>query len=616
MNKMKSLFYVEKPLSLLIIMYLGLYFCACTDRKKEDFSDVPGVQNETWASIVNCNPQGELLIYTFDALNKWTAVSSNDWCELVTSSGNRGESKLKIVIEKNEDILRTATITIHVEGYKDVVISLEQEAYQIEVKYEVNSIIDDYLVDYYLWNDEYKKLSRDFSIPFVDFYENFLKTTLMGMTTNTLDKKKQIIDHDRYGNPVYDYTLYSYVDKIAGSRSSGSVDAALGVNHGVKKSGEIKSYGFSRLVTLNVVDDEGYPTGECKFIVQAVYPNSSASTFGVGRGTAIVQIDGKDITEANSTSLYLNLLYPNKSSVKLLVEFQDSISEVILTSTMLDPTPILHNKVFEVGENRVGYLMYDAFDAAYDNDLLEVVADFKSKCINDLILDLRYNGGGYVMSSNMLSSCLIGDECKDKIFHYYRYNANRMANIGDTQQETGHTYDKEVGLFGEKYMYDDYYGVNLDTYSLNLKRLFVLATNATASASEVLINSLRGRGISVILIGEKTNGKNVGMEVKSFNSEGYIYELAPITFQGYNERIETIPFDGLPVDYEISDWNNGYVDFGDLNEPMFKKAYELITGASRSVVVPSVLHKNMNGQIKPLPAAYKHPEGMIVRINN
>ena len=165
-------------------------------------------------------------------------------------------------------------------------------------------------------------------------------------------------------------------------------------------------------------------------------------------------------------------------------------------------------------------------------------------------------------------------------------------------------------------MYDDYYGVNLDTYSLNLKRLFVLTTNATASASEVLINSLRGRGISVILIGEKTNGKNVGMEVKSFNSEGYIYELAPITFQGYNERIETIPFDGLPVDYEISDWNNGYVDFGDLNEPMFKKAYELITGASRSVVVPSVLHKNMNGQIKPLPAAYKHPEGMIVRINN
>lgn len=615
MNKIKSLFYEKKLLPLLIVLYVGLYFCACIDREKEDFSDVPGVQNETWTSIVNCNPQGELLIYTFDALNKWTAVSSDDWCEIVTSSGNRGESKLKIVVEKNEDILRTATITIHVDGYKDVVISLEQEVYQIEVKYEVNSIIDDYLVDYYLWNDEYKKLSRDFSIPFVDFYENFLKTTLMGMTTNTLDKKKQIIDYDRYGNPVYAYNLYSYVDRIARSKASGSVDASsLGVNHGVKKSGNIKSFGFSRLVVLDVVDDEGYPTGACKLVVQAVYPNSSASMFGVVRGTTITQIDGKDITGVNYASQYLNLLYPTKSNVKLLVEFPDSISEVVLTSTMLDPTPILQNKVLEDGENRVGYLMYDAFDAAYDNDLLDVLADFKSKGITDLILDLRYNGGGYVMSSNMLSSCLIGGGCKDKFFHYYRYNTNRMANIVDTQQETGLIYDKEVGLFGEKYMYDNYYGVNLEPYSLNLKRLFVLTTNATASASEALINSLRGRGVSVIVIGENTNGKNVGMEVKSFNSEGYTYELAPITFQGYNERKETVPSDGIPVDYAVADWNDGYGEFGGLNDPMFKKAYELIMGASRTVVAPSVSNRKMNGHIKHLPIAYKHPEGMIVRM--
>ena len=596
MNKIKSLIGEKKSLPLLIVLYVGLYFCACIDREKEDFSDIPGVQNEPWTSIVNCNPQGELLIYTFDALNKWTAVSSDDWCEVVTSSGNRGESKLKIVVEKNEDILRTATITIHVDGYKDVVISLEQEVYQIEVKYEVNSIIDDFLVYHYLWNDEYKKLSRDFSIPFVDFYENFLKTTLMGMTTNTLDKKKRIIDYDGYGNPVYDYTLYSYVDRIARSKASGSLDTSLGVNHGVKKSGEIKSFGFSRFLALDVVDDKGYPTGECKFVVKAVYPSSAASTFGVGRGTAIVQIDGKDITGANSNSQLLNLLYPTKSSVKLLVEFPDTISEVILTSTMLDPTPIYVNKVIEDGENRVGYLMYDAFDAAYDNDLLEVLADFKSKGITDLILDLRYNGGGHVISSNMLSSCLIGEGCKDKIFHYYRYNANRMANIGDTQQKTGQTYDKEVGLFGEKYMYDD------------------LTTNATASASETLINSLRGHGISVIVIGENTNGKNVGMEVKSFNSEGYTYELAPITFQGYNERKETVPSDGIPVDYAVADWNDGYGEFGGLNDPMFKKAYELIMGASRTVVAPSVSNRKMNGHIKHLPIAYKHPEGMIVRM--
>lgn len=618
MNKIKSLFYEKKLLPLLIVLYVGLYFCACVDREKEDFSDIPGVENESWPSSVKCESHSETFVYTFKALNDWTVVSSEGWCEVFPASGYKGNAYVKIVVDKNEtELERTATITFNVESYKAVTFSLEQKQ-QIEVKpepaLEMNSVIDEFLENYYLWNDEYKELSRDLTIPYMDFYENFLKTTLMGMTTNTLDKKKQIIDYDGYGNPVYDYNLYSYVDRIARSKTSRSIDASLGVNHGVKKSEEIKSFGFSRLAVLDVVDDEGYSTGACKFVVQAVYPNSSASTFGVGRGTIITQIDGKDITGANYSSQYLNLLYPTKSNVKLLVEFPDSISEVILTSTMLDPTPIYVNKVIEDGENRVGYLMYDAFDAAYDNDLLEVLADFKSKGITDLILDLRYNGGGYVMSSNMLSSCLIGDGCKDKIFHYYRYNADRMADVGDTQQETGQTYDKEVSLFGEKYMYDDYYGVNLETYSLNLKRLFVLTTKATASASEALINALRGHGISVIVIGEKTNGKNVGMEVKNFNSEGYTYELAPITFQGYNERKETVPSDGIPVDYSVADWNDGFGEFGGLNDPMFKKAYELIMGASRTVVAPSVSNRKMNGHIKHLPIAYKHPEGMIVRM--
>lgn len=608
---MKSLFYKRELFALYVIMSVSLFFCACSDKVKEDFSMIPGVQNETWPSIEKCESNGESFVYTFEALNKWSVVSSDDWCDVSPVSGYKGESYLKIEVDKNEtELERTTTITINVEDYKAVSFSLKQEGEQIEVKPEpalgMNLVMDSYLETYYLWNDDYKKQSRNLKIPFVDVYENFLRTTLMGMVTNTLDKKRQIIDYDTNGNPIYSYTLYSYVSRASKSlEMKGLVNS--GVNHGIEKQGEIKSYGFSRIEVVRL----DKLTDRYVIAVQAVFPNSMASTLGVDRGTIITHINDREITKSNYTSSYFELLNPTQSSIKLSVELPDSVSEIVLTSTMVDPTPILVNKVIEGGENKIGYLMYDAFDAAYDNDLLDVLAEFKSKEITDLVLDLRYNGGGHIVSSNMLSSCLIGDECRDRIFHYYRYNKSRMANIKETQKTTSNIYDEAVGLFGEKHMYDNYFGIDLASYSLGLKRLFVLTTNATASASEALINSLRGHDISVILIGEKTNGKNVGMEAIEFESEGYIYELVPITFQGYNAKKETVPFDGFSVDYVVSDWNGGYVDFGDLNEPMFKKAYELITGSSRTVssLIP---RRKINGQKIQLPTVHKHPMGMIV----
>lgn len=606
---------VKKIFAFILFVCGMACFSACYDKGKEDFSDIPGVLNETWPNVVECNPHGEVLVYTFEALNDWSVVSSDGWCEVFPAFGYKGKSNLKIVVDRNEtESKRTATIIIKTEKYKDVIIFLEQEIETIEIKPEselsINLIIDDYLESYYLWNGDYKKLSKDLTIPFVDVYDNYLRTTLMGMTTNTLDKKKRIIDYDGYGNPVYGYSLYSYVERISKSRVEHTQFS--GVDHGIEKSGKIRSYGFSRIAVVEVVNEEGYSTGEYEFAVQAIYPNSSASMFGVGRGVVIKQIDGKAVTKANYASLYLTLLNPTKSNIHLLVKYPDKISEVTLTSTMLDPTPILFNKVFEEEGSRIGYLVYDAFDAAYDNELLEVLADFKSKGVTELILDLRYNGGGHVISANMLAACLIGEDCKGHIFKYYRYNASRMADINGTQQSTGNTYDESVGLFGEKYKYNDYFGVNLASYSLNLKRLYVLTTESTASASETLINSMRGHGIPVIVIGEKTNGKNVGMEVWTFDYEGHTYELAPITFQGYNEKKETVPSDGFPVDYAIADWNNGFWDFGNLNEPMLGKAYELITGTSRTRVVSSTSRLKKNEHIICLPAAYKRPEGMIV----
>ena len=82
-----------------------------------------------------------------------------------------------------------------------------------------------------------------------------------------------------------------------------------------------------------------------------------------------------------------------------------------------------------------------------------------------------------------------------------------------------------------------------------MTRLYVLVTGNTASSSEAVINTLRGLdGFTVKLIGEKTNGKNVGMEVSKFTVGNYSYELAPISFQGYNAKQVTVDKNGLAVD--------------------------------------------------------------------
>ena len=122
-----------------------------------------------------------------------------------------------------------------------------------------------------------------------------------------------------------------------------------------------------------------------------------------------------------------------------------------------------------------------------------------------MVLDLRNNGGGHVISSNMLSTCIAGAACQGKVYEYYRYNDSRMATVEKTARETGKEYDTAAKKFFDEFYYGDYYGVDLRNYALNMTRLYVLVTGNTASSSEAVINTLRGLdGFTVKLIGEKT----------------------------------------------------------------------------------------------------------------
>lgn len=246
--------------------------------------------------------------------------------------------------------------------------------------------------------------------------------------------------------------------------------------------------------------------------------------------------------------------------------------------------------------------------------MLDALQAFKDAGINDLILDLRLNGGGYVMSSRMLASCIAGARCEGQVFQYYRYNDARMEYPEMTAAETGQAYDESKERFYEEFIYGDYRGADLRGYALDLPRLYVIVSSGTASASEAVVNALRGIGLEVVLVGQKTNGKNVGMEGVYLEDGAYEYLFMPVSFQGYNARLETVDPNGLAPDALKGDWNNGYEEFGSLDDPCLEYAVTSITGQS-------VRSSESAAQRRPgvrlveglsLPEISCRPEGMIL----
>lgn len=472
-----------------------------------------------------------------------------------------------------------------------------------------NRKIDDFLQKRYLWNDEYNRTDRDLAQTYASDGNNFLITTLMKMSTNDLDKKRYIGND---GKPYY--RLYSNVTRTEAAKKA-AARTTRGVNHNIAKE-TVYGFGFANMMAVRFVDGSGNDTGNYGLICSAVYPDSPAAGKGFARGMIIAELNGEKITAKTLDAAYASLTSPDGAQTLTVTENRAGAQPVSLTAGEMYPNPVLRREIIREGADRIGYLVYTGFDAAYDDEVLEAVGSFREAGITDLILDLRYNSGGHVISSNMLSTCIAGTACENRVFQYYRYNDSRMADIKQTTKETGNSYDQSARKFFDSFAYGDYYGVDLRTYALNLRRLFVLVTESTASSSEALVNALLGIGIDVTLIGEQTSGKNVGMEVYTFTSDEYSYELAPITFQGYNAREETVPSDGLRVDYQVREWQNDLADFG-AGDPLVDKALSLVTGRNRirreTRSVPD--DPNRVPEIVPgirLPQPADAPHGMIV----
>lgn len=513
------------------VLLFGMAAVSCGDDDTKN-NDTTGITGSSWKASETVGADRTTKKYTFKASANWVAQSDKpEWCKILTSSGDKGSDRqLNISVEANETgSTRSANITVQVSGYaraaQFAITQLGSSSGGTGADTELNKQVDKILEYYYLWNGEYQQMSRDLSLDYISSSDNFLKRTLLEMTTNDLDKKRQ--SNGSYS--VYSYLLRTPLTKaVAGT--------TRGVSHGVVKEKEY-GFGIAGLMGVRFVDGNNQPTGEYGLVITSVYPDSPASEAGFRRGTFFAQYNDAAITAANLNSVYSTLIAPGGSRTVKLTENRQGAQPVSVTAREIYPNPVIHSEVITSGAHKIGYLVYDSFDAAYDDELLAAVKKLKDGNITDMVLDLRNNGGGHVISSNMLSTCIAGAACQGKVYEYYRYNDSRMATVEKTERETGKEYDTAAKKFFDEFYYGDYYGVDLRNYALNMTRLYVLVTGNTASSSEAVINTLRGLdGFTVKLIGEKTNGKNVGMEVSKFTVGNYSYEAGPDIVPGLQRQ--------------------------------------------------------------------------------
>ena len=317
-------------------------------------------------------------------------------------------------------------------------------------------------------------------------------------------------------------------------------------------------------------------------IVRYVLPNSDAANKGMKRGDVFTTANGTTLTDSN----YYNLLY-NTSSVtlnKCYLEYDANTDNATVVTTAgtvtlnyaeYDENPIHTYSIQNIDGKKIGYLMYNSFVSNYDKDLNNAFSYFKNENITDLVLDLRYNGGGSVQTAIYLSSMITG-QFTGQIFTTEKWNSGIQSYL-----QSSHP-DWLVNYFTNK-MTD---GTPLNM--LNLNRLIVITTGSSASASELVINALKPY-IDVVTIGTTTHGKYTA-SITLYDSDDFSrsnvntkhnWAIQPIVLMEMNKLGEYKP-EGFTPTYTITEKNYNLGILGDPTEPMYARALEFITTGKRS----------------------------------
>lgn len=305
-----------------------------------------------------------------------------------------------------------------------------------------------------------------------------------------------------------------------------------------------------------------------KIRIAFVYRNTKAYNAGVRRSWIISKVNGIEATADNISEL----LGAMEAGITNHFEFINTSGNTInlsLTKEVLNITPVIHYEVIPYADKKIGYLVFEDFIDAANEELREAFTSFNQAGIDEMVVDLRYNGGGSVDVADTLAGWLIGKSNSGQPFVHFVHN--------ELQQKRNNTMN-----------------VPNNPHGLELSRIFFIGTKSTASASEMVINGVKPYLSHTLIVGSATHGKPVGMYTFMLNRYGYV--VMPICFKYTNANDEGDFYDGL--DATIAAEDDLTHDFGNPEESCLKAILSYIeTGvlplkSARLPVAPKLIVKN------------------------
>jgi C-terminal processing protease CtpA/Prc len=303
---------------------------------------------------------------------------------------------------------------------------------------------------------------------------------------------------------------------------------------------------------------------------------SPAEIKGLRRGDLITHINGVRMTLDNyqeilgqrSEAHSISYLRYNEGTSNYVAQ-----TPVDLTTSVLSEDPNFLDSIYTIGNQKIGYVVYHFFAPGiegqatrYDDEMDAIFAKFKAEGINHLILDFRYNGGGYQSSAVNLASLIAPNVTNNDVFTKIKYNSYLMG------------FDQLKNV-----------QIKFESKSQNLgpilsgNKVYIITSSRTASASELIINGLKPY-MDVFMVGGLTYGKNVGsIAIEDEENPSNKYGLLPIVSQSFNKNDQSDYASGFQPNVQGNELSQPtLLPLGDTNEFLLKLTLEQITGTPSS----------------------------------
>jgi hypothetical protein len=265
------------------------------------------------------------------------------------------------------------------------------------------------------------------------------------------------------------------------------------------------------------------------WLATIVEPGSPAANAGIERGDMLVSVDGTDFVNSNDSAGIDKInagLFPETvgEQHKFTLQRSQNVYDVTIKAASVSADPVKNVKVLDTPTGRVGYLSFESHNAVSEKRLIDAFSQLKTAGVSDLVLDMRYNGGGLLYVASELAYMIAGPtQTSGKVFERPAYNDKIAEQPAIMFRSTAYGFaSPSPAPSGQPLPY------------LGLKRVTVLTTSGTCSASEAVVNGLRGVDVEVNLIGGQTCGKPYGftpvpncgttyfsIEFKGVNNKGF-----------------------------------------------------------------------------------------------